>query len=101
MTPGGPLEENNEFAQPKPSNPFPPSQSTIGAGAGYGPSSNPFGGTPGGPSEFPEKDKQPDSFERVFENKKEKQPDSFERVFENLNVQNTNQIGRTSVKESG
>ena len=64
MTPGGPSEETKEYTQTKPSNPFPPSPSIAGVSGGT--TSNPFGGTPGGPSEIP-KEKQPDSFERVFE----------------------------------
>ena len=78
-TPGGPTEERKQ------SNPFPPSQSLAGSvGAGFGTTSNPFGvgGTPGGPPDSEIKEKQPDSFERVFEKQNEKQPDSFDRVFE-------------------
>lgn len=63
MTPGGPLDAN----QPSLSMPFPPSQSTAGI---INSTSNPFGGTPGGPTGTPGEPQKQDSFDGIFDNPK-------------------------------
>ena len=69
VTPGNPNEESKGQTPGGPSMPFAPSNSTVGTpGEPYSKiSSNPFGPTPGGPTETPG-DPRKESFDNIFDN---------------------------------